>query len=105
MKDDSMIRQKLYDAQTRVLCYEWYKEPWPRDTRDCYRVWKMGEGYTKKGRKHQEYTKNVNQFHSKMVRLDKALNTQRKLKKNRRPGEYEVPFFDSNPHSNNNDGK
>ena len=100
IKDEVAIREKLYDGQSRILCFEAYGDPYPRPVRDIQRVWKMGAGYSKRGKVHQQYQRRDGKFHSGDSRrkqfVKSGLGKVKKL--NRKPGEYDLPVFDHIEH-------
>eukprot|EP01084_Bolivina_argentea_P076797 139226_1 len=96
ISDEIVIRERIHDGQSRVLCYRWYGNPYPRDHRDIQRVWLMGAGYSKRGKVHQQFSKRDNKFHTHDRRNQQhaktGLNRIRKL--TRKPGEYDLPVFE-----------
>ena len=74
-----------------------YSDPYPRSTRDIQRVWKMGAGYSKRGKVHQQFSKRENKFNTHNIRQAQQNKIgQGKIRKlNRKPGEYDMPIFDT----------
>eukprot|EP00483_Globobulimina_turgida_P001144 UN01146 len=95
MKDEIEIRERIYDGESRILCYLAYGDPYPRSVRDVQRVWKMGAGYSKRGKVHQLFSKRENKFNTHDRRTQQHVKTgQGKIRKlNRKPGEYDLPVF------------
>lgn len=96
LTDEVMIREKIFDGQSRILCYEWYNDPQPRSARDIQRVWKMGAGYTKRGKAHQQFSRRENKFntHDRRNRQHAKIGQGKVRKLNRKPGEYDLPVFE-----------
>ena len=96
MTDEVEIREKIYDGQSRILCYEAYSDPYPRSVRDIQRVWKMGAGYTKRGKAHQQFSRRENKFntHDRRNRQHAKIGQNKVRKLNRKPGEYDLPVFE-----------
>lgn len=101
LSDEIVIRERIYDGESRILCYNAYGDPYPRSVRDVQRVWKMGAGYTKRGKAHQQFSKRDNKFNTHNIRnqMQQRIGQGKVRRLNRKPGEYDLPVFDKDAHS------
>mmetsp|Transcript_28971 Transcript_28971/g.47431 ORF Transcript_28971/g.47431 Transcript_28971/m.47431 type:complete len:181 (+) Transcript_28971:41-583(+) len=97
LTDTCSIRERIYEGESRILTFQAYGDPYPKQVRDVQRVWRMGAGYSKRGKMHQQFSKRENKFNTHHLRNQKhqqlGLGKVRKL--NRKPGEYDLPVFDT----------
>ena len=97
LKDEVAIRERIYDGESRILCFNAYGDPYPRPVRDIQRVRLMGAGYSKRGKVHQQFSKRENKFNTHNVRnqMQQRVGQNKIRKLNRKPGQYDLPVFDT----------
>ena len=100
LTDGIAIRECIHKGNVRILTYEWYGDPWPRNYRDEMRVLRMGAGYTKKGRQHTKWQKREGRFLATDFRKSRQIGWNY-LQKKRLDKFGNIPVYESNVETQN----
>merc|ERR550517_2100919 len=84
--DEHWIRAQIKSLSDSIKVAEAYNDPLPKKINDHYRVLRMGAGYSKGGKEHQNY---ATRFRSHIKRLESHKKQRDKVKPSRKASDLE----------------